>query len=178
MNCRDLNISETIATSIYFILRRTSFVGDVSSIPKLKALAMYSLCLWSLDLCSLIAPHPFPPQAGWKVEWTWKLPRPPAPALSGRTGTLSDACPKGPAPGPGTSGPGFGTCFHPLNWTLHRLPRDYLPWDRARVVGPPEEAPWTPCLPGANPQTEPTGPARRLTPSRAGGFKKWRKGLA
>jgi hypothetical protein len=32
--------------------------------------------------------------------------------------------------------------------------------------------------PPDNPQTEPTGPARRLTPSRAGGFKKGEKGLA
>jgi hypothetical protein len=53
---------------------------------------------------------------------------------------------------------------------LHRTPRDYLPrgWAR-RVIG---KGPSAPTLPGANLQTEPTGPARRLTPDRAGGFKK------
>jgi len=61
----------------------------------------------------------------------------------------------------GRAGFGFGAFSHPYFGpsTGSRSPRD-----RARVVGPPEEAPWTPCLPGANPQTEPTGPARRINP--------------
>jgi hypothetical protein len=35
---------------------------------------------------------------------------------------------------------GSGHFFHPLLWTLHRLPWE-IPWDRARVMGPLLEAP-------------------------------------
>ena len=87
----------------------------------------------------------------------------PCPVRSGRRHPFGYP-PQGPSPGARDIPEHRSDMFSPLNRTLHRLPRDYLPWDRARVMGPLLEAPWTPCLPGANPQTEPTGPARRNNP--------------
>jgi hypothetical protein len=48
---------------------------------------------------------------------------------------------------------------------------------REGTLGPPKEAPWTPCLPGANPQTEPTGPARRNNPGQGRWLGKIGKGV-